>query len=113
MVYVIAPTSRRLGDQDIYVSAARDIETILIAGRKGTEVRTSRPANHIRSRPAIFQARMQAGRSCSLAKFRLSETIHYNLRGRRLASEQNSLARVYLPTRGKLHVSSFVPKPRR
>lgn len=72
---VIVSMSCKLGNQDVYVSPARDVETILVA--EETEVRTSRPTNHSRVRSAIFRARMQAGRVPAFAKLRLSETIHY------------------------------------
>jgi hypothetical protein len=48
-----------------YIRLARNeihIETIPIAGRKGTEVRTSRPANRNRVKCSMFQAQTKARR---------------------------------------------------
>jgi hypothetical protein len=95
--YAITLMSCRLGDRDRVRLAGRHIETILIAVkmRRGGP---DEPANHMRVITSdISKARIKARRvSCSLAKFRLSETIHYLPCRRRLRMRDKSLARVYL-----------------
>ena len=110
MAFVTTSKTCRLGDQDVYVSSARDIETILIAVKSGvTDLTTGQ------SRSATFHARTTTTsqtRSYSLAKFRLSKNIplYTTMRTSHIACPEGKkpLARVLAYARQPSR-ASFVP----